>query len=346
MTQVADRGYSDALTSSPVIDVHAHLFVPDLEEMSADMPGRAEVNERTASWIGAETRAQSAIRHDALMYELVDLDRRLEVMDMMGVDVQAVSLAPVQYCHWADAPNADTLVETANAAIAAYVAQCPSRLIGIAEVSLSHPYRAAVQLQRAVTEYDMRGVQISSRAGHEELSAPDLDPFWEVAASLGVPIFIHPLGSSLGERLAQRFLHNTVGQPVEHAIALSHIVFSGVLDRHPDLRLCAAHGGGYLPYYLGRSDHAWETRPESRGCVDPPSKYFPMLYFDSLVYRGDSLRTLLDLVSADHVAMGTDYPYDMGVRDPLNRLDATPGLTPRERKAIASDTARQLLGMR
>jgi aminocarboxymuconate-semialdehyde decarboxylase len=144
--------------------------------------------------------------------------------------------------------------------------------------------------------------------------------------------------------LDRYYLANTVGNPVETAVALSHIVFSGLLDRHPDLRLLAAHGGGYLPTYLGRSDHAWQVRPEAHRSAEPPSNYLRRIFFDSLVYTPQALRHLVEAVGPDRVVLGSDYPFDMGVADPVDRLLAA-GLNPTDTDRIRGTNALHLLGL-
>ena len=154
-------------------------------------------------------------------------------------------------------------------------------------------------------------------------------------------VFLHPFGCSLDERLDRFYLSNTVGQPVENAVALSHIIFAGVLDRHPTLRVLAAHGGGYLPTYIGRSDHAWEVRPEARRCTDRPSSYLPRITFDSLVHGAGALRALVDAVGAESVVLGSDYPFDMGITDPVSQVRAA-GLTEAATRSILGDNAFRL----
>ncbi|MEO8906534.1 MAG: amidohydrolase family protein, partial [Microbacteriaceae bacterium] len=196
-------------------------------------------------------------------------------------------------------------------------------------------------------ECGLRGVEISSFApgpagSHTvELSDERLEPFWARAAELDAVVFLHPFGCSLDERLDRYYLSNTVGQPAENAVALSHLIFAGVLDRHPSLTLIAAHGGGYLPTFLGRSDHAWQVRPEAKGCAEAPSSYLGRLYFDSLVHTPDALRALVAAAGADRVLLGSDYPFDMGVADPLERLNAT-GLSADDTEAIAGGNAERL----
>jgi aminocarboxymuconate-semialdehyde decarboxylase len=160
-----------------------------------------------------------------------------------------------------------------------------------------------------------------------------------------VVVLIHPWGTSLGPRLAAHYLGNVVGQPAETTIALSHLIFSGLLDRYPGLRLCACHGGGYLPVYIGRSDHAWQVRPDARGCARPPSSYLREIWFDSLVFTPRSLEHLVAVAGAGRVVLGSDYPFDMGVDDPVGRLDAATGLSLADWAAIRGQNAAALLGL-
>ena len=268
---------------------------------------------------------------------------RFAAMDEAGVDVQAVSIVPTLYHYWASERLAGEIVTAANEHIAALAGAHPDRLVGLATVALQHPEQAADQLRHAMGTLGLRGVYRSPRGGGRYFSDPVSAPCWAAAAPLGVLVFVHPWGCSLGDRLAPFYLGNVVGNPVETTLALSHLIFGGVLDRHPGLKVCGAHGGGYLPHYVGRSDHAWEVRPESRTTAEAPSSYLRRLWFDSLVYRPDTLRHLIDVAGAGQVVIGTDYPFDMGVTDPLTRLDAVDGLVPSDRAAIAGANAAALL---
>jgi len=151
------------------------------------------------------------------------------------------------------------------------------------------------------------------------------------------------MGCSLGARLRQYYLSNVIGNPTETTVALAHLIFGGVFDRHPGLKLCAAHGGGYFPFYTGRFDHGWRVRPEARTCRHPPSEYLKRIWFDSLVYTPQSLEHLIRRAGAGQVMLGTDFPFDMGVDDPLARLDAVAGLSAGERRAILGGNAARLL---
>lgn len=237
------------------------------------------------------------------------------------------------------------MCRTANQGLAAVVAEEPARLTGLGLVPLQHPEHCVAALEHALS-LGLLGVEISSHApradgGTVELSDPALEPFWARAAETGALVFLHPFGCTLDERLDRFYLANTVGQPVENAVALSHLVFSGVLDRHPGLRVLAAHGGGYLPTYLGRSDHAWTVRPEARECAELPSSYLRRLWFDSLVHTPAALRALVDAVGADRVALGSDFPFDMGVTDPVERVRAA-GLSAPDTDLVLAGTAAAL----
>ncbi|MFJ3802539.1 amidohydrolase family protein [Streptomyces sp. NPDC090088] len=323
------------------VDVHAHAVVPAAEALLGRYPGLADERQRDARWFGAAATEVNRDQLSQLGPLLTDVDRRLEAMDAARVDVQLVAPMPSSH-EWTDADLADDYVVATNQGIAALTGVRPDRLIGVGTVALHHPDLAVHQLEQCVKELGLRGVQISSRAGEHELDAPALAGFWTRAEELGALVVIHPWGCSLGERLADYYLANTVGNPVETAVALSRLIFSGLLDRHPGLDIVSVHGGGYLPTYLGRSDHAWHARPDAHTCAHPPSSYLRRLWFDSLVYTPAGLRALVDAVGGDRVLLGSDYPFDMGVLDPLDRLEAA-GLDTTDAVAIAGGNASRLL---
>ena len=326
------------------VDVHAHTLVPEVFGLVAGKPGFRDEQEQQLRTFGresAERNAMLAAGEYALL--LTDMTARLAAMDRAGIDVQAVSVIPTQYHYWAERGLAAEIVSTVNKHIAAMTSD---RVVGLATVALQHPDLAAAQLAEAMGKLGLRGVQISTTAAGRDLSDPFFEPFFTTASELRAFVFIHPWGCSLGERLSSWYLGNVIGQPAETTLALSHLIFGGVLDRHPDLVICGAHGGGYLPQYIGRADQAYAVRPESAAMKQPPSAYLRQLYFDSLVYTPGTARQLIDVAGAGHVLLGTDYPFDMGVTDPLARLHAVPGLTAAERTAIAGDTAAALLGVR
>jgi aminocarboxymuconate-semialdehyde decarboxylase len=227
------------------------------------------------------------------------------------------------------------IASEANRLIADHVAQAPDRLTGLGLVPLQHPERMVEFLDDAVLGRGLAGVEISSFAGEIELSNERLEPFWARAAELGAVVFLHPFGCSLDERLDRFYLSNTVGQPTENAVALSHLIFSGVLDRHPGLKVVVAHGGGYLPFAIGRSDRAWRVRPEARRCEHAPSTYLRRLWFDTVVHDPHAVRHLVEVAGESQVMLGSDFPFDMGLDDPVADIRSA---------GLPDDVTRRILG--
>ncbi|MET9319535.1 amidohydrolase family protein [Streptomyces sp. NPDC003038] len=327
--------------TTPTVDVHAHILLPQVEEAVAEHAGLAEARTLDARRNGPEALAVNGPMVRGRIPLLTDAERRLAAMDAAGVDVQLVSPSPSHYHYWADEQLARTVYERANTAAAEHCAQAPDRLYGLGLAPLQHPPLAVEALDHALAE-GLLGIEISSHAPGRDLSHPAYEPLWARAAETGAVLFLHPFGCTLDERLNRWYLSNTVGQPVENAVALSHLIFSGVLDRHPELKLIAAHGGGYLPTHIGRADHAWRARPDTRGCAHPPSSYLKRIWFDSLVHDPAVLRSLIAAAGADRVLLGSDFPFDMGTDDPLAAL-RTAGLPDADFHAVRGANAAALL---
>lgn len=329
--------------TSPTVDVHAHVLLPGVEELVAGLPGLDAARALDARRNGVEALSVSGPMVRERIPQLTDVAVRLAAMDKQSVDVQLVSPSPSHYHYWADEKTAEKVYRIANEATAAHCAAAPERLRGLGIVPLQHPEQAVEALDDALG-HGLLGVEISSHAPGRELSDQAYEPFWSRAGETGAIVFLHPFGCTLDERLDRWYLSNTVGQPTENAVALSHLIFSGVLDRHPGLKLIAAHGGGYLPTHIGRSDHAWTARADAaKGCAHLPSSYLRRLYFDSLVHDPNVLRELIRAAGADRVLLGSDFPFDMGTEDPVGALRAA-GLSRAEFDAVRGDNAAALLG--
>lgn len=329
------------MTGSPVVDFHGHLAVPAADALVAGTRGLAAELAAEQHAHSPASLAANRAQLQRLAPKLTDVTTRLADLDAMGVDIQVVGPMPMHH-YWADPDLAIHLARTVNAAVAAHCATAPDRLYGLGTVPLQHPDLAVALLDQAANDHGLYGISVSTTVDGRELADPAHDVVWQRAEELGAVVFVHPWGCSLGERLATNYLGNTVGQPVETTVALSQLIFTGVLDRFPRLKLVAAHGGGYLPTYIGRSDHAWQVREDARGCLEPPSAYLRRMWFDALVYTPGALRHLVEAVGADRVVLGTDHPFDMGVDDPVARLDAA-GLAPADRAAVAGGNALDLL---
>ncbi len=326
-----------------IIDIHSHTFCPAVEPLLRDLPGYTTIPYKRD--MSPESAAADAAQGPTLREQFNDLDRRFADMRRVRVDAQLVAPAPGQQHYWAEAGMLHRISVMQNDHVAGLVAQAPGRLAGLGTLPMTNTPLAVAEARRGVQELGLRGFQIDSRVNERELSDAAFDPLWACLAELGVMLVIHPLGFSDGGRLGPFFMVNTVGQPLEETIAFHHLVFGGVLDRHPGLKVLICHGGGYVPSYIGRLDHAWEHRPELRRLTSrPPSAYLPRLYFDTCVFRSDLIENLVRLAGADRVMLGSDYPFDMGDPDPLGRLEACEGLSLDQRTAISGGNARVVFG--
>lgn len=335
-----------SIAAGTSIDIHAHAIIPELDTIVRDREGFRRELER----MGAAASAESARHNRDLMRTryaplFASVEERIAAMDAMGIDVQAVSPAPTQYHYWAEPGVAQRITEAVNAGIARLCASHPDRFLGLGTVPLQHPELVASALERALAVHELRGVIVNTNVNGIDLADSRFEPFWSAAERLGALIFIHPMGCALDGRLIPYYFSNVIGNPAETTVALAHIVFSGLLDRHPGLKICAAHGGGYFPFYTGRFDHGWRVRPEAKTCAHPPSAYLARLFFDSLVYDTRQLDYLIRIAGASQIVLGTDFPFDMGVDDPIARLDAVAGLSAGDHAAIRGLNAARLLGL-
>lgn len=324
-----------------VIDIHGHAGAPKVDKLVAERPEFAHGMQMMAKGTGPVSMQHNAeVMLPRAMSRFASLDARLQDLENIGIDMQVVSPSPHMYNYWAEEELAEDIVGFANEAMLALVAQAPDKLAALGLVAMQHPEMAASQIKQLMAS-GLKGFEISTSVGAKELSDPELDIVWKAAEETGAVVFIHPLGTSLGERLNRDYLYNTIGQPTETTIALSHLIFSGVFDRFPKLKVLAAHGGGYLPYYIGRSDHAWAVRPEVQSCANVPSSYLRNIWFDTVLFDDKQLAYLIDRVGADRVVFGTDYAFDMGDFD-LQRLSSTLN-SQASKEAVLSKTAIELL---
>ena len=326
------------------IDVHAHC-VPTgvLDTLQADGGEYGiEITERDG-----KRRALIAGRVDAgpLLPTFFDMDRRLAAMDASGVEVQLLSSWIDMSAYALPADSGLRYSRMFNEALAATVAEHPDRFNGLCTVPLQSPSDAAKELQFAVGELGMVGTEIATTVDGRDLDDPDLEPFWAAAEELRAIVLIHPYASLAGRGVERYFLNNLVGNPAESTITIAHLIFGGVLERHPDLQICLVHGGGFAPYQAGRWDRGF--RANARGAAEnltvAPSEQLRRLYFDTVLHSPGSLRFLIDFVGAEHVVLGSDYPFEMGEPAPLETIDGVPGLTSEERQLIVRGNLERLI---
>ncbi len=317
-----------------VVDIHAHVRVPEAWDLVKDRIGR----EGRAGDMQLGNPDNPANIHNDVQKHLADLDE-------MGIDVQALSVNPFWY--WADVDLARKIVQIQNEKIAEFCAAHPKRLVGLGSVALQHPSLAAEQMEYGVKNLGMRGVAIGGSVNGDDLSAQKFHPFWAKAEELQTVVFIHPqsAGAPIDERRlnGNGFLDNVVGHPLETTLALTHLIEDGTLDLFPRLKICAAHGGGYLPSYSSRGDQCMTAYPNlCKPLKKLPSEYLNQLYFDSVLFSPEDMRHLVAVVGASQVVVGTDYPT-LWNRTPVDRILAIPGLSDEERISIFSGTAAKLL---
>ena len=311
-----------------VVDVHGHCLVPEVLDVIKD-PALTTLVKNTLS------SAVLALGPDRLRY-----------MDEQGIDVQALSINAFWY--GTDRELARQIVTIQNEKISAWCRTHPDRFVGLASVALQHPDLAAEQLDEAVKRLGLRGAAIGGSVEGVELSDRKFDPFWAKAEELGVMLFTHPQpapGTTQNPRLQGKGgLGNIIGNPLETTVFFSHLIFEGTLDRFPGLKICGAHGGGYLPSYSGRSDAVCGrgSGADCRALKKRPSEYFKKEHFmDTMVFHEEGLRHLIAEAGISQIVYGTDYPFDWPVG--IDFILKAPFLSNADRIAILGGNASRLL---
>lgn len=307
------------------IDVHAHCVIPEAMKLlglaMADQrgPGIDQVGER-----------------------------RIREMDEQGIDIEALSINPQWYK--ADRDLAAEVIRIQNNRLAEFCATYPDRFVAFASLSLQHPDLAVEQLVHGVKKLGLRGAAIGGSVAGVEFSDARFHPVWAKAEELGVLLFIHPQSTpELNNRFkGNGWLANTIGNPLDTTIALSHLIFEGTLDRFPKLKICSAHGGGFLPSYAPRSDNSLRVAPEMDTGVKlkkKPTAYLRDMYYDTLVFTSEALRHLAAEVGSNRLVIGTDHPIPWQDKS-VDHILKAPGFTDKERRMMLGETAAKLLGIK
>jgi aminocarboxymuconate-semialdehyde decarboxylase len=326
------------------IDLHCHYLNPEAAAKVADRnPGQYEPSVKFANALTRETNARQMKDRAP---KLSSIELRLKDMDRMGIDIQAVSPAPNQTYYWTEPDEGRELARMVNERIAGICGKWPERFVGLGSVPLQDPDLAVSELSHCVKTLGLRGVEINPSVNGMDLSDGRLalESFFAKAQELDVVIFMHPVGFTQGERLLDHYLNNVIGNPLETTVAASHLIFDGVMERYPKLKVVLPHAGGYLAHYWARMDHAWTVRPDCRTVIKKkPSSYLEKFYFDTLSFDRGMLKHLVERFGADHVVLGTDYPYDMGMEHPVDFIGGTPGLSSKDKNLIMGGNAARLL---
>jgi aminocarboxymuconate-semialdehyde decarboxylase len=308
------------------VDIHAHCCVP---------------------------KAMAVINHplEAPGLLMENTSTRIAAMDTQGIDVECLSINP--YWYRAGKDESAEVIRLQNEALVEFCAKQPDRFVAFATAALQHPELAAEQVEHAVKKLGFRGVSVGGSVAGLELADPKFSPFWAKCEEHGLLVFLHPTGTRelepSGRLNGSGLLTNTIGNPLETTIALSHLIFEGTLDRFPGLKICAAHGGGFLGSYANRSDAVIQTFPNRVGPLPKkkPTAYLRdgQLFFDTIVFTPEALRHLIAETGVGQVMIGTDYPFPWTSTE-VDLVMSTPGLSDADRIAILGGTAQKLMGIK
>ena len=334
----------EARPKSVTIDAHTHVAVPRAAEFIKPHLDVSTIP--LAHFASAETKAVNAKQEGDIRSRIVgNYEERFADMDKMGIDVQLVMPPPPQLYHTVALEYAVPAAQMINDGVAEFAAKHKDRFIPTGTVPMQDGNEAAKELERCMSKLGFKGVEILTNVAGRELSDPAFAPFWKKAEELGALVMIHPNGFTHAERLTRFYFNNIIGNPLETMIALHYLIFDGVLERHPNLKIFAVHGGGYLGAYSGRIDHAWGARSDANGSLPkPPTEYLKKVYFDTVVFTPLQLEALVKTFGADHVVLGSDYPFDMADFNPVEHVVST-GFYASTTAAIVGGNAKKLLGL-
>jgi aminocarboxymuconate-semialdehyde decarboxylase len=328
------------------IDVHAHYLnekVEGVKKEISDFVPHVVRDSAGREFLSVKGRPPTPI--SSQYGHIYNIERRIRDMDNSGVDIQAISVPPMLMSGF-DRKLSLNVSMAQNEGIAETVKVYPDRFVGLATVPLQDPQAAADELDRAMKQLGMKGVEIGTSVNGKNLDAPEMWPFYRKAEELNAFISVHPINVQGAERMSKYHLGNLIGNPSATSLAVASLIFGGVLEEFPRLKFCFAHAGGFAPYQRGRFEHGYQVRPECKENISkPPSEYFKLLYFDTITQYGPALTYLIKSVGSDHVLLGTDYPYDMGDFEPVTSVESLETISSAEKKRVLGENAAELLNI-
>ena len=326
-----------------MIDGHRHILCEEAQKMAI----RLDPIKATDYLDGAHEASAEINRRNAPAWnrKMTDLEEHVADMVGSGIDMGVLWPPPVGFYYWAEPLAGAELARLINENMSRIISEKPDRFLGLAAVPLQNTDLAVRELIHAIRHLGLHGVVIASNVNGQGLDEERFHPFFEQSERLNVPIFIHPHNAAGSERMRNYYLINFLGYPMDSTLAAAQLLFGGILDRFPGLKICLAHAGGVLPFLLGRLEHGQSVRPEARkSCAHPVSYYLRHFYMDSITFRPEAIRFVLSTVPEGHVFMGTDYPFDMGDLDAVQSVkSAVTDEIPL--KQILGGTLRQIMGL-
>jgi aminocarboxymuconate-semialdehyde decarboxylase len=340
--QAGATGQSSSVTPARVraIDIHAHYYPESYLNVIGEFGGRFGGDYHMTE-TGPYVTTPRAGGQGQLARKFTDLKLRIADMDAQGIATQAISLtAPMVY--WGDADFNHRLAMAWNDGASAAHQAYPSRIVALATLPMLDPDRAIDELNRASKLPGIRGIYMGTNINDKDLDDPLFEPVWARIEKAGLPVFLHPLQTIGGERLGKYYLSNLIGNPVDGTIAACRLIFGGVLDRHPSLQINLPHAGGVLPILIGRIDHGWQVRPETKSLANAPSTYLRRFTYDTISHSKRILEFVIAEVGAERMMIGSDYCFDMGIDRPVQVVEEL-NLSASQRKMVLGGTAARIL---
>jgi aminocarboxymuconate-semialdehyde decarboxylase len=329
------------------IDIHTHILPPkwpDLHERyGCGGWVRLEQIDPCSARMMIDDKSFREIRHNCW-----DPRVRIEECDRHGIAMQVLSTVPVMFSYWAEPEHAHDLSQILNEHIAGVCREFPDRFAGLGTLPMQSPQLAIRELERCVTQLGLAGIEIGTHVNEWEMCEPEIFAVLEAAAALNAAVFVHPWEMLGKDRMSKYWLPWLVGMPAETALAICCVIFGGVLERLPNLRICFAHGGGSFPFTIGRIAHGFEVRPDLCAVHNDcnPRHYLGRFYLDSLVHDADALLYLINLVGANRIAMGSDYPFPLGEDDPGKLIESMTQLSDATKRQLLAGTAMEFLNLK
>jgi aminocarboxymuconate-semialdehyde decarboxylase len=329
------------------IDIHTHVEFAGTFDI---LKKRYKEDEIFDKFVVSATGRRSAELNRGIVAgirdALRDPEKKIRDMDEKKIGLYVLSSTPFAFFYEVEDDLAVELAKFQNDQLSEMVKKYPDRFSAMATLPLQVPNEAVKELERAVKKLGLRGVEIGSHVGNRELGDETFWPIYKTLERLNVPIFIHPHHVAGMERLEDFYLTNLIGNPLDTTIAAARLIFSGVLEKYPGLKIILAHGGGQFPYIVGRMEHGYQVRPECKEKVhQSPMAFFKNFYFDIITHNPDALRYLIRIAGSDHVLLGSDYPYDMGDPNPVQTVSELSGIKAGDRQKILRENAIALFAL-